>query len=303
MGPVPSLTQEHPMGVAATGSTTEKIRQEPTVPDRCAQVRARRLLSDVVRGASGRRRGNARETGHVVTIQPMSVTIPRAVLAAALVAACAPAADAQIRSASDEHVWVGLLGDYPVGRRLGLVQEDWLRRADAGATWQQVELLQGLAWAVVPRWRLAGGYTYQHNFPHGAFQHRATDENRAWVQSTLSHGLGRLRVAHRTRAELRWIGDEGTWTRAARVREQLRATLPMAHASYAFGGGESFIRVYPAGERYALEQTRFQVGVGRTVAHATSLELAYLEESLRRTHEREHNHTLAFTVRAGWRLR
>ena len=210
---------------------------------------------------------------------------------------------AQVRTAGQQNLWFGLLGDYPVGRRLAIAQELWLRRADAGATWQQDELLHGVSWTLDPHWRVAAGHTYVHSYSYGELPRPAADENRAWAQLSLAHGLGPLRLSHRARGEWRWISANGAHTETAHWRQQLRATYPLTPKAYLFGTGESFIRVHPAAERYALEQVRLSTGAGFTVAKATVVEVGWLEERQRRAREREHNHTLVLALRAGWRLR
>jgi hypothetical protein len=222
-----------------------------------------------------------------------------------LVALLLPApALAQVRHAEQAHAWVGLLGDYPIGDRFALYQEVWLRRADWGRTWQTRHFAQGVTLTIDPRWRVTAGYTYAHGSPYGALPAAAaTDENRAWAHVTFAHETGRLRWSHRTRAEWRFIHADAEWHRTARWRQQLRLTYPLGAKAYVFGAGETFTRLYPTAERYALEQTRAQAGFGRTIAKDTRLELGYLNQRLRRATEREENHTLVANLRATWRIR
>lgn len=211
---------------------------------------------------------------------------------------------AQVRHAEQANVWVGLLGDYAVGDRVALTQEVWLRRAEWGRVWQARQFTQGVTLTLDRRWSVAAGYMYAHADPYGELPAAAaTDENRAWGQLALAHATGKLRWSHRARGEWRWIEATPEWRRTARWRQQLRLVYPVRPTTYVFGSGESFVRVYPTAERYALEQTRAQVGVGHTVAKRTSVELAYLNQRLRRAKEREENHTLVLDIRAGWRIR
>ena len=213
-------------------------------------------------------------------------------------------ATAQLRSADQANAWVGLLGDYPIGDRWALYQEVWLRRADWGRTWQTRHFAQGVTLTLDRHWRVSAGHTYAHASPYGELPAAAaTDENRVWTHVTFAHATGKLRWSHRARAEWRWIEATPEWRRTARWRQQLRLVYPVSGKTYLYGGGETFIRLYPTADRYDLEQTRAQAGVGHTIATATNVELGYLEQRLRRATERERNHTLTLTVRAGWRLR
>jgi hypothetical protein len=222
-------------------------------------------------------------------------------VAAVLVPAALPA---QVRTASQAHAWAGLLGDYAITDRVALYQEVWLRRAEEGATWQQRHFAQGATLTLHPRWRVTAGHTYVRSLQYGELPAaRETDEHRAWTHVTFTHATGPLRWTHRTRAEWRWIQASPEWTRTARVRQQVRAVLPVGEKTYLAAQGESFVRLHPAAQRGDLEQTRAWASVGRTIAPRTNLELSYLGQRLRRATERERNHTLVVNLRATWRLR
>ena len=213
---------------------------------------------------------------------------------------------AQVRHADQQHAWVGLLGDYPIGDRWALYQEVWLRRAEEGATWQQRHLVQGATLTLGKHWRVAAGHGFIRSSAYGELPHAPTDEQRLWTHASFAHATGRLRWTHRTRLERRWISPvegDGPTQHLARVRQQLRLVHPLGARAYVHAQGETFIRLAPAEQRGDLEQTRAQAGLGFTVAKATNVELAYLNQRLRRATEREENHTLVLAVRAGWRLR
>lgn len=211
---------------------------------------------------------------------------------------------AQVRTADQAHVWVNHFGDYLIGKHAALYQEVFLRRAEEGATWQQRHFAQGVTWIASPRVRVAVGHTYVRNSRYGELPAAAaTDENRAWTHLILSHGLGPLRVSHRTRAEYRWLEAEPSWTRTARVRQLVRAVYPLPQRWYVAGGGETFIRLHPEPQRGDLEQTRATLMVGRTVAAGTNLEVGWQEQRLRRATQRERNQTLMVSLRGTWRLR
>lgn len=213
---------------------------------------------------------------------------------------------ARIRRAEQAHVWVGLLGDYAVGDRWALYQEVWLRRAEEGAVWQQRHFVQGATRSLGEHWRVAAGHGFIRTSAYGELPGDATDEQRLWTHVAFPHETGRLRWSHRTRLERRWIshveGDEPT-QHTGRWRQQLGLVYPLAPKVYLHAQGENFVRLAPREQRWDLEQTRAQGGIGWTVANATSLELAYLNQRLRRATEREENHTVVPNVRANWRIR
>ena len=213
---------------------------------------------------------------------------------------------AQVRTADQTHAWFGLLGDYGLTDRLALYQEVWLRRGEEAAVWQQRHFVQGVTLTLGQHWRVAAGHGFIRTSAYGELPGRPTDEQRAWTHVTFAHETGRLRWTHRTRLEHRWISPvegDGPTQRTARWRQQLRLVYPTGAKAYLHAQGENFVRLAPAEDRYDLEQTRAQLGVGYTVAKATDLELAYLDQRLRRATERERNRTLVLNVRATWKLR
>lgn len=212
---------------------------------------------------------------------------------------------AQVRHAEQAHLWFMHFGDYAVTNRVALYQELFLRRAEEGATWQQRHHVHGLTWTLDRHWRVAAGHGFIRTSAYGELPQDATDEQRLWTHVSLSHATGRLRWLHRTRLERRWISPvdgDGPTQHTGRWRQQLRLVYPLSPRAYLHGQGENFIRLAPKAQRYDLEQTRAQLGVGYTAAKATSLELSYLNQRIRRATEREDNHTLVLTVRATWKL-
>jgi hypothetical protein len=166
--------------------------------------------------------------------------------------------------------------------------------------------VHGLTLTLGARWRVAAGHGFIRTSAYGELPGPATNEQRAWTHVSFAHQTGRLRWSHRTRLERRWITPvEGPGPRqhTARWRQQVRVVYPMSPKAYLHAQGENFVRLAPSDQRYDLEQTRAQAGVGYTVAKATNLELSYLNQRLRRATAREQNHTLVLNVRATWKLR
>ena len=224
-----------------------------------------------------------------------------------LVALLLPApALAQVRHAEQAHAWAGLLGNYSINDRFALYQEAWLRRAEEGATWQQRHFVQGVTLTLSRHWRVAAGHGFIRTSAYGELPGRPTDEQRLWTHVSFAHATGRLRWTHRTRLEQRWLSPvegDGPTLRTSRWRQQLRLVRPVSARAYVHAQGESFVRLAPAAERHDLEQTRAQLGAGYTLAKATNLEVAYLQQRLRRATQRELNSTLVVNLRANWRIR
>lgn len=213
---------------------------------------------------------------------------------------------AQLREAGQSHVWAGLLGDYAITDRVALYQEVWLRRAEEGAVWQQRHVVQGATLTLGRHWRIAAGHGFIRTSAYGELPGDPVDEQRLWTHATFAHATGRLRWTHRTRLERRWLSPvdgDGPTLHTGRWRQLVRAVYPLTPKAYLHAQGENFIRLAPREQRYHLEQVRGWIGAGYTVAKATNLELAYLNQRLRRAREREENHTLVLNVRATWRIR
>lgn len=240
---------------------------------------------------------------------------PLALAAAALApAAFVPAAGAQTAGprdvADNTNAWLSYVGDHAVGGRWALLPEVHLRRADAGARWQQLLLRPGVAYALAPGARLAAGYASVDSWPFGDQPAPARfHEHRLWQQLALSHATGRVGWQHRYRVEQRWV-DVPLDARAHdrrytnRARYMARATLPLrgrtvdVGEAYASAYDEAFVSWGRNVGRNVFDQNRLAGVLGWRATAGTRVEAGYLQQLVFKPDgvRMERNHTLLFTV-------
>ena len=170
----------------------------------------------------------------------LSARFRRAALIAGSIVAMGTPAFAQGAPApeSTRHsMWLVYGGDHPISSRLGFVFDTHMRLTADGDRQRQLLARPGLSFAVTEHLKLSAGYAMM-----GA-RDDADDpltprrpEHRAWVSAQVGHALGPLTLAHRYRAEHRWlpgvrIDDAGaplgeTFVTAERMRYSVRASVP-----------------------------------------------------------------------------
>lgn len=239
------------------------------------------------------------------------------IAAAAALLLLAPAAtrrlaaqDAPPRDAvQNANAWVMYFGEHPLGRsRWALWAEAQVRRAELGATWQQLLLRPGLGYTITPQARVTGGYAYIDTHEYGEQPVAARfPEHRLWEQLTVTHATGRLAWQHRYRVEQRWVGimDAATdartgWRYTNRLRYLARASLPLRGPTIAVG--TPYVSVYDelfvsAGRNVrnnVFDQNRAYAAVGWRLSPTLRLEAGYLHQLVLKPSgtQMEHNHTL-----------
>lgn len=218
--------------------------------------------------------------------------------------------------ATNAVTWFTYGGEHPLTRRLRLVLDETVRRADGVRVWQQLEASQGVTYVVRDGIELTSGYAYIATFPYGDLPVPARrPEHRLWEEVELARRTGRVAWESRTRVEHRWIGSpdmalstiaDDRWREATRLRQRLGATIPLLGAGtgdawYLAPNVEAFLRVAPdAGVGGFLEETRTAVALGSRVGRHTRIEVGYLYQLARRAagREQERNHALLLALRS-----
>jgi hypothetical protein len=224
-------------------------------------------------------------------------------------------ADAQGPTASQAQAWVSYFGENRIAPNWRLYTEASLRRADAGATWQQQLWAVGATRELSPRWRVTAALGGARSYPYGELPARAHSiEVRPWVQVQGTHPAGRITWTDRTRIERRAVRPYGRlapseppWQTSYRLRRLDRFVMPFGARRVWYGAAlqEWFTNVAPANRRSpVLEQARTQLLLGRDVRAGVRVEGGYMLQVLARPQGvREYNHTMLLVVRnvAPWR--
>ena len=217
----------------------------------------------------------------------------------ALVLACPLMAETD----DNANAWFMYFGDHPVnGSRWGLHLEGQWRRADLGATWQQLLLRPGVNFQLSKDVLLTGGYGFIETYPYGDFPAvRKFPEHRFFEQAIVNKRVGKLDLSNRFRLEQRNIKSGSSYRYENRMRYLLRTSVPLP-----IGDRKNYIAFYDEVmfnfgknvEKNVFDQNRAYVALGRDLGHATRAEFGYLEQTVQRRGGLifEHNHTLQVSI-------
>lgn len=199
------------------------------------------------------------------------------------------------------NLWISHWGDHRIANRWSFHTEGHWRRADLGATWQQLLLRPAVNFHLGDAVMLTAGYSFYNNYSYGA--HPApyrTWEHQAWEQLQLSQSIGRLRVHHRYRIEQRSIaivtpdpsnpskGRLDRYTYQNRFRYRVWATLPLGSKSAQPGRfslnlyDEVFLNFGSSDRIDFIQQNRISALLGYRLNASTNLLLGYLLQNIQR---------------------
>ena len=197
------------------------------------------------------------------------------------------------------NMWWIYVGDHPFKGKWGLHSEVNARRANFGASWQQLLLREAVTYRFSKNVQVAAGYGSIRNARYGDFPIAEPNfEHRVWEQVTLKHELKRLELEHRYRLEQRFIqsalpGNGYFWRYQDRFRYQMRAAFPVSKNWYVLGADELFIHFGPNHGSSPFDQNRAIAGVGSRITPTNRLEFHYLNQFVLQRNGRieESNHT------------
>ena len=170
--------------------------------------------------------------------------------------------------------WASYSADQTVKGRWGVHFDTQWRRLESRISWYQFQVRPAVNFRVSPRLQLTAGYLYSHNFAFSDLDNAPLlAEHRIYQQAVFSGRIRKLRVAHRLRAEQRFIGGDPLEARRYqnRFRYQPRVEIPLRgsrEAGAAWYVPLSFETLMgTAKERGAfLDQNRIYVGMGRATS-------------------------------------
>ncbi len=205
----------------------------------------------------------------------------------------------RVRDTNVNSWWV-YQGDHSLGKTdFGVFVQVQARRANAGATWQQMQFLQGLTYQLSPKVQVSAGYVWTRTARYGDRPApRPLLEHRTYQQLLIKHTANKLTLDHRFRLEQRFLettaGNLNYFRYQNRIRYQLRLAIPVTQKWYAYGGSEVMFHFGPNHGPDALDQHRPFGGIGYKLSEHNKLETGYLLQHLlqRNGQISEFNHTL-----------
>jgi hypothetical protein len=196
-------------------------------------------------------------------------------------------------------VWLNNFHTINIDKHWAILAEYQWRRTEGLKSWQQSLLRGGVQYKFNNGVSVLAGYGWIETFPYGDYPPAASQpfpEHRIYEQVTWNDNIGRLQLNHRIRLEQRFLGAlnpqaEGDreitrWNYLNRLRYQLRAALPINHATmadktwYAAVFDEVFIGFGKNVNANIFDQNRVGILLGYKLNKRFSLEGGYLNQTV-----------------------
>lgn len=196
----------------------------------------------------------------------------------------------------NQNFWFSHWGDHMVADKWSLHSEFHIRRADMGASAQQLLIRPAVNYHLNDQVMFTVGYSYYENYPFGEFPIRFQNwEHHIYEQAQITHRLGKLALAHRYRIEHRWIaqivpdytGNEGVfdgYITSNRMRYRLWLTYPIGRSEKFTANTywELFLVTRAASGVDRFNQNRLSAMVGYRPVKEVNLLIGYLQQDLER---------------------
>ncbi len=202
------------------------------------------------------------------------------------------------------NAWFMYFGDHKVSGKWDVHLEGQWRRAEMGASGQQLLLRPAVNYNASRNVMLTAGYAYVRTYQYGDFPAaEAFPEHRIYQQALVRQTLGRARLQHRYRLEQRWIGvvnrPEGTpqvahWRTQDRFRYMLRGDVPLKGRWSVGAYNELFVNFGRNLGPNVFDQNRAYAALGYNTGKLGRVEVGYMNQIVAQRNGRvfEFNHTV-----------
>ncbi|MBK7271196.1 MAG: DUF2490 domain-containing protein [Flavobacteriales bacterium] len=199
------------------------------------------------------------------------------------------------------NLWVSHWGDQRFSEHWSFHTEAHWRRADLGATAQQLLLRPAINYHLNEQVMCTLGYSYYENYPYGEYPIRFGNwEHHLFQQVQLGQSIGRVRLGHRFRMEERFIarllpqavdpseGEFDGYGYQSRFRYRVWLTLPLGHEKVEPGVftanlyDEVFLNFGDSQHLDYIHQNRISALLGYQVSKPFSVLLGYLFQNIQR---------------------
>jgi hypothetical protein len=195
----------------------------------------------------------------------------------------------------DLQAWQTLLVTAPIRDGVSVTMEVQNRLFDDMSDYGQLLLRPSIGFRVFEKATFSVGYGYINTDIEGR---PVTHEHRYWQQLAfpITGSNSFIQISNRTRLEERTVesADDLGW----RLRQQLRATMPLSGSVKAVAWSEGFFNFNDTdwGAVSGFDRWRNFVGLNIPLAEKMSLEPGYLNQYVNRTAEDKMDHTLSVTL-------
>jgi len=197
---------------------------------------------------------------------------------------------------SNQNFWFSHWGDHHVAEKWSVHSEFHIRRAELGATAQQLLIRPAVNYHLNDAVIFTVGYSYYENYGFGEFPIRFSNwEQHIYEQVQTTHRIGKLVMSHRFRIEHRWIarlvpnaaGDEGVfdgYSTSNRMRYRIWNTYPLNKSGKLTANAywELFLVTQAASGVDRFNQGRLAGMLGYRATKELNILVGYLHQNLQR---------------------
>ncbi len=198
---------------------------------------------------------------------------------------------------NNQNFWFSHWGDHFVANKWSVHSEFHIRRADMGASPQQLLIRPAVNFHLNEAVMFTLGYSYYENYGFGEYPIAFNNwEHHVYEQVQITQRLGKLTMAHRFRMEHRWIaqivpdpagGGDGVfdgYSTSNRMRYRVWNTYPLSRDSKLTGNAywELFLVTRAASGVDRFNQNRLAVMLGYQFTRELNVLVGYLQQNLQR---------------------
>ncbi len=200
------------------------------------------------------------------------------------------------------NLWVSHWGDHRFHSRWSFHTEFHIRRAELGASWQQLLLRPAVNYHLNPDVMFTLGYSYYYNYPYGGYPIPfGSWENNLFQQVQVGQRIGRTRITHRFRMEERFlakvsaspsdpeVGDFNGYAYQNRFRYRVWLSVPLGDHDQNEPGvvsfnfyDEVFLNFGNSTQLDFIQQNRISTLLGYQFTKPFSILFGYLYQTIQR---------------------
>ncbi len=203
---------------------------------------------------------------------------------------------AQVKE-SNNNIWLHYFGKNMITEKLSFSFEATMRYANGVSEKQQYFIRPSVDYQFTKKFMGSVGFSHYNTYSYGnpAMNKISIPENHFWIQGTFVHNSGQLKITHRLRDELRYVGiakaqsngdlEIDHYDYRNRMRYMLLFNYPLMKKDevtklFALFGDEVFMNLGSNAGKTFLNQNRFIGGVGYNFDKNHQIQLSYIHQNI-----------------------
>ena len=203
---------------------------------------------------------------------------------------------AQVKE-SNNNIWLHYFGKNMITEKFSFSFEATMRYANGVSEKQQYFIRPSVDYQFTKKFMGSVGFSHYNTYSYGnpAMNKISIPENHFWIQGTFVHNSGQLKITHRLRDELRYVGiakaqsngdlEIDHYDYRNRMRYMLLFNYPLikkedATKLFALFGDEVFVNLGSNAGKTFLNQNRLIGGVGYNFDKNHQIQLSYIHQNI-----------------------